>query len=99
MKISDKIITKLKTDITSDCTQLIDENMERILKDLAEQIRSGGDKSIVLKIQIPITDDSVEKTLRAQTTFGWDRKVKVADAYMEHVIDCGPTLFSEKGGE
>ena len=100
MKITQKTVERLMNDVREDLSKIAEENAERLLLALDEQVRSGGESSITLSIGVEVIDDGAASAiLRVKTSYGWIRKVKVKDEYIEHVIDLGPTLFDPKAKE
>lgn len=96
MKITEILVHKLAEDIHGDLLKITEENAERLLRSLDEQMRSGGDNSIALSISVEIVDEGAfDNALKVRTRYGWVRKVKVADEFIEHVIDLGETLFDQ----
>lgn len=99
MKITPKMLSAVMGSVREDVSKIAEEQAERLVKALDEQIRLGGDSSITLKIDVTLTDKgAAENAIEVQTRFGFVRKVKDEDSYIPHVIDLGPTLFSKKGG-
>ena len=94
MKITEKVVCGVTDSIREDLSKIAEENSERLLKSLDEQIRAGGDKSISLTITVSLTDKGMaENAVEVQTRYGFVRKVQEKDEYVPHVIDLGPTLF------
>lgn len=100
MKITPKMLAAVMGIVQMDLSKIAEEQAERLVKALDEQIRLGGDSSITLKIDVTLTDKgAAENAIEVQTRFGFVRKAKDEDSYIPHVIDLGPSLFAKKGGE
>lgn len=100
MKITEKVVSAVMGSVREDVSNIAEEQAQRLVKALDEQIRLGGDSSITLKIDVTLTDKGMsENAIEVQTRFGFVRKVKDEDSYVPHVIDLGPTLFDAKEKE
>ena len=101
MKITPIMLAAVMGSVREDVSKIAEEQAERLVKALDEQIRLGGDSSITLKIDVTLTDKgAAENAVEVQTRFGFVRKAKDEDSYIPHVIDLGDTLFERaaKGG-
>lgn len=94
MKLNEMIVGKVADSIRDDLSKIAEEQPERLLRSLDEQVRAGGEASITLNISVTLTDKGVsENAVEVQTRFGFVRKVQDKDEYIPHVIDLGETLF------
>lgn len=102
MKLNEKIVGKVADSIRDDLAKIADEQPERLLRSLDEQVRAGGEASITLNVAVTLTDKGAsENAVEVQTRFGFVRKVQDKDEYIAHVIDLGESLFehaSKNGG-
>ena len=94
MKITEKVVQGVVECVRDDLAKIAEENSERLLKALDEQIRAGGERSISMNVSVSLTDKGMaENAVEVQTRYGFVRKVQEKDEYVPHVIDLGPTLF------
>ena len=94
MKITEKVVMGVVECVRDDLAKIAEENAERLLKALDEQIRAGGERSISMNVSVTLTDKGMaENAVEVQTRYGFVRKVQEKDEYVPHVIDLGPTLF------
>ena len=95
MKIlTEKTIGRVVDSIREDLQKIAEENAERLLRALDDQVRGGGDNSITLKIDVCLTDrGATENAVEVATKYGFARKVQERDEYIPHVIDLGESLF------